>query len=204
MPARRSSLALLAVSLCLCVGTSGCGDSGQPVAGSHPSSGSASQLASKPFVNDKDRDHDGSPTSRYDADDYQILAYGRAATPTEQEAVVGLLKRYYAAAALGRGSKACALMSKPLTQAIVGVYGPNNDPTAPHSSRCAPIAAHLFGLYRARMKINAATLKVRYVRLGDSFGYAILSFEGRPDRHMLMYDEAGKWTIDEALDGGLV
>jgi hypothetical protein len=201
----RASLVLFAAAAFF-TGTSGCGGSDRAAAGSSQAASTSSSASrrSTPLIHDKDRDFDGNPKAHYDADDYKILSYGHEATPVERLAVTSLVKRYYVVAARADGPKACALMSHPLTEAIVGIYGPTRDPTAPHSGKCAPIASHLFKLRRRQLKIDLATLVIKDVRLGHPLGYAILSFEGLPDRHMLLYEESGKWKIDEALDARLV
>lgn len=186
-------VALVSLSVTACGG-------GRPVTA--PSGQSSDRSAA--LVVDKDRDYDGSPRNRYDPDDYKILAYGREADPAERETVTAMLTHYFRYAASTNGARACKLMSGPLKESVLELYGPQKDPSAPRQGTCVAVATYIFRQRRRHLQIEAATIVVKDVRLGEEFGYAILSFKGLPDRHMLLYREAGRWRLDEPFDERLV
>jgi hypothetical protein len=199
--ATRLSPALLATaSLALAFAATGCGSSKGADTGARLSS--VSTISGR-IVEDKDHDYDGSPTDRYDEDDYYILAYGRAASAAEFSAVTTLLKHYYAAATADDGSEACALMSAVFAHAIIGDDGTGTNVPPGHVETCAQVATSLFKHDHRQLTIDNATLKVTGVRVGEKLGYALLSFKALPDRHILIYREAGVWKVDAALDDRL-
>jgi hypothetical protein len=182
-----------------------CGRSKQVVGASrHASPGSTPVTAKEATVADRDRDYDGNGRTRYDRDDYDILAFGRAANQNETKAITKLLKNYYAAAASHDGRMACSLMSTAAAEATIEIYGPDREPFGSHRKTCAAVTTSLFRHFHRQMTVDSATMWVRSIRLGPSLGYAILSFRSHPDRHMILYRESGSWRIDAALDSGLV
>jgi len=187
------------------MGFGGCGGSRHRVdfARHDVTARSGQSSTSNVAIHDKDRDYDGDPKSRYDPDDYYILRYGRPATRAERHAVAGLVRRYYAYAANGDGRRACSLMSSVFSHAIVGDYGAQPVPSRGRET-CAIVATRLFKHSRRRLKIDRSSLKIVGVRLGSQLGYALLSFKGMPDRHILLLREASRWKIDAALDDVLV
>lgn len=206
VPRLLSALALVSLFACVLAACGRSGGQSDEVSrrGRGPSASGGRLASSGRLVVDKDRDYDGSPQTRYDADDYKILSYGRAASATTARQIVARLRRYYAAAALHDGRKACALMSAGAAQATIEIYGAGREPYAPRQRTCAAVATRLFEHFQRRMALDSATLAVRGIRLGPALGYALLSFRGQPDRHMLLYREAGAWKVDAALDDVLV
>ena len=143
------------------------------------------------------RGMDGDGDSDYNDDDYK---YGGPADAVERRLVIGLVKRYYAAAIAGNGGKGCSLIYSLLAEEVPEEYGEPPGPIRLRGSTCSMVMSKLFKQEHKHFAVEASTLKVVAVRLRRSRGLAILSFGATPPRDIAVHREFGRWKIDELLD----
>lgn len=190
----------------LAVGLAACGQAER----SHPAavarSGAPAQTAGAPappargFRLDSDEDNDNPQprTSRFDGDDYAVTRFGHPAGVADRQAIVRLLKRYYAAAAAQDGSAACALLYPVLAEAVPEDYG---QAVSVHGRKtCATVLARVLAPHRRELAADAASLTVLKVRLDGARGWAMLRLAMPSERRLQLHREGGAWRVDELLD----
>jgi hypothetical protein len=144
----------------------------------------------------------GSP----DADDGRIRGYGHAANAADEHAVMALVKRYYAAGAMGDGVTACRLMSPRLAKepnlgdAAEQAYPPAPSTPSLHGKSCAQIMSLLFREDHRRLAADSATLVVTAVRIDGAHALALLGFRAAPERKLPLVREGHAWKIHSLLD----
>jgi hypothetical protein len=142
---------------------------------------------------DADGDKDKNNNNRYDSDDN----FGHEASTTDKLAVTSLVKRYYAAAAEGDGTKACLLISSILAESVAEEYGRL---PALRGDSCAAVMSKLLEWHRQELAADVARLRVTKVQVDGSQGWVLLSFGRRYERRMLVHRDSGAWKIDALLD----
>ena len=181
-------------------------DAGSPSRVSSTATGAAGTGAAAPgsyLKGDDDADEGvGSP----DADDGRTRGYGHAANAADEHAVTALVKRYYAAGAMGDGATACRLMSPRLAgepnlgDAAEEAYPPAPSAPSLHGKSCVQIMSLLFREDHRRLTADRATLYVIAVRIDGLHGLTLLGFRASPERQIPIVREGHAWKIDSLLD----
>jgi hypothetical protein len=142
---------------------------------------------------DPDSDTSLAPKTYEDSDDSAILSSGKAAPAPQERAIAALVKRYYAALAAGRGSRACALMAPTLAETLAEAYGGGGGPAflrGAHS--CTAIvsldAAHLEHQLRGVVAVTG-------VRIEGETARALLGSTTMPASYLGLLRVAGTWRI---------
>ena len=149
-----------------------------------------------------DRDKDNDPSTYDDTNNASSLDYGHAASAADAQAVTALVKRYYATALAGDGTKACSMITSSLAEAIVedfghGSAGPSYLKTG---TTCPAVMTLLFKHEHSLLVPEFAHLQVTRVRLIGHRGLAILRFGTLPERQIPVAREGHTWKIPGLLD----
>ncbi len=212
----RWTLTLAAIAL-LSPGPSGCGGGSKSTlsAPTTPSKaaagGGAPTVASGPdsVGGYRHGDDDGDLDTPYYLDDRRVRHFAHAAGRIDKQEVERLVRRYYAAAAVGAGATACSLMSSSLaTGPSLGDLVEATYPVAPsvpplRGGSCASIMSLLFAEDHRHLVADSTTLQVVMVRVGRIRGLALLGFRATPERQIGVEREHGAWKIDSVLDRAL-
>jgi hypothetical protein len=153
---------------------------------------------------DTDKDNDiGAPSD--DTNNNYILDYAHAASTADKRAVTALIKRYYAAAAVGDGAKACSMMYVTFAEAVAEDYGQGSagDSYLRQGKTCPAVMALLFKHYHGQLAAELPILEVTRVRLDRHHGLAVLSFGTMPERQIPVRRERRAWKIGAVLDSEL-
>jgi hypothetical protein len=153
-------------------------------------------------VGDDDEDEDA-----YDYwDDHLVRDYGRAAGTLDRQAIVGLVRRYFAVALAGDGVVACSMLSSKLAkQADLAAAVPRDyvspDVSALRGKPCSQFMSLLFGQAHEQLAYaDVASLEVTVVRVQGDRGLAVLAFRTASERYIPLQREHGTWKIDAILD----
>jgi len=201
----RSLLTLPSIAL-LGLGVGACGDSGKGVgsASESPSRAAAATVAAtrvQPRLpTDSDEDNDNPGGSRYDADDSPVLRFGHAANHAEGRAIASLIRRYYAAGAVGDGASACSLLYSLLAESVVEEYAQS---PGLRGKTCAEVLSKLFKRRHRELTGDVAALEPTVVRVGGDHGLALVRFGAARERRVLLRRERGAWKMDVLLDLGV-
>jgi len=192
------SLLAGAVIVLLSLGVGAC--SGSRVTAGSPPSGSARQTAIRdaPAGGDsEDKDADASGD-----DDLFVMGFGHPASGTTARTVTLAVKRYYAAAALDDGAKACRMLIHTVAEAVPEDYGEGGSPEpGTQEKSCATMMSRLFERRHRLLRVKSATLKVIAVRVETGRALAILHFAGNPEpQKIALHREGSTWKIWELLD----
>lgn len=187
---------------------------GTQSANSHSTSGAAS-TASDPTtsasdippagadtVADKDKDNDvGAPYD--DKNNRTVLHFGHAASPSERQTIIALVKRYYQAALAGDGAKDCSLIYSPLEEAVPEDYG-LSPPSQPYmrGTTCPVVLDGLFRHFHNQLAAEVPKMKIN-VRISEHHALALLSFGTLPERQIPVVREGHVWRMSALLDGEL-
>jgi hypothetical protein len=140
-------------------------------------------------------------------DDRFIRLYGRAAGTLDRQAIVGLVRRYFAVALAGDGVVACSMLSSKLAkQADLAAAVPRDyvspDVSALRGKPCSQFMSLLFGQAHEQLAYaDVASLEVTVVRVQGDRGLAVLAFRTASERYIPLQREHGTWKIDAPLDG---
>lgn len=199
--------ALPAVAL-LGLGATACGGAGSAsqassnaaASGSTASTASSTTPTQSHLPRDSDDDNDNSSNSRYDNDDNPVVYYGHTASAAEVQAITGLVKGYYAAAAASDGAKACSLIYSILAESVIEEYGQS---TVLHGKTCSVVMSRLLKRVHWQLVADVARLKVTLVRVNGNHGLVLLRFGTIPERRVLVQRERGVWKMGVLLDIGV-
>jgi hypothetical protein len=138
----------------------------------------------------------------HDSDDGSVLTYGRAASPAETRAIAAIVMRYYAAAAVEDGAKACATMTKIDAATMVEDYGQGSAGPAYLSTgkSCQAVMSLIFK--HAHSKLTGA-VHVTGARVNGGEAYALLGSTTMPAGFIIVRREAGRWKIGTIIGGPL-
>jgi hypothetical protein len=190
-------LALVLLSAC----SSGCGGSGSRTAVVPRSS---STIAS-PAMRDGDKDIDMLTRSPYDDDGDAIPAFGPSAPAADRRAIVALIGRYYALAAMGNGGRACSMLDVPATETLVEGHHRGRGTRALQGDTCAQIMSRLFEQRHHELEEDIKGYKVLAVQERRNIGYALVRFPARRElreMQVLARRVHGVWMMDVPLDNG--
>jgi hypothetical protein len=195
----------------------GCADTGKrPASRPRPSPGTradapaqapaGSDAASTTSYTEVDADRDNDVGAPYDdTNNDSVRDFGDPANAFDREAIAALIKRYYAAAAVGDGAMACSMLSPTLASSVAEDYGPRSagPPYLHAGTSCPTLTTLLFRHFRSRIAAEIPLLEVRRVRIHQHQGLALLSFGRLPERQIPVAHEEGSWKIDALLDSEL-
>jgi hypothetical protein len=126
--------------------------------------------------------------------------FGHAASAADARAATALVKRYYAAAAVGDGAAACPLIHSVMAESIPEDYGQSSGSPFMRGKTCAVVMSKLFKHLHKQLSADNATLKVAAVRIRGNDASVLLSFGGmKPKYYLELHREGGAWKIDGLL-----
>jgi hypothetical protein len=153
---------------------------------------------------DAEGDSDNPSGSRYDSDDNDVLYFGRAATPSEERAISTVVRRYYAAASVADGARACRLLYSLTAEDFAEEHGQPPDPSGlPRPGACARAVSVLFRQQHRRFAADAATLRVARVRVSGTHAIVLLDVGEGPLHHTYVQREQGGWKVKEFWETGM-
>lgn len=207
------AIALLAVCLAACGGAVKHGGSASLAsknaaaagAGSYLNDGDKDEIGDGDGDNNADNDgdarldHKPDENSNYhDADDIGLLTYGQAASGPVERAIMGVVGRYFEAAAAGNGAEACALLIPRLAGAVPVDYGQHGQPYLRAGKTCAAVMALMFTHSHSQL---AAPIAVTGVRVKGGVALALLGSSVIPASYITVQRQRGLWKIAQVLNG---
>jgi hypothetical protein len=152
--------------------------------------------------NDNSEDHKPEDNGSYHDSDDSIAAFGHAASATDRQAITATVKRYYAIASSGDGSKACSVLIPSLAKAVPEDYGQGSaGPAYLRTGRtCPAVMALLFKSMRAQL---AAPVNVTGVRISGHKAVALLGSTTTPASEISIQRKGGVWMIGSVIGGAL-
>lgn len=155
----------------------------------------------KPLKIDRDGDSDNTTNSYFDDDDKPILNYGKTASTANEQAIAGLVKRYYSLATAENGAKACSLLYSTYAEAVPEDYGTSPPgPAYAKGKTCAVVLTHVFNHSHAQLQAKLHSLRVTGIRVLGHLGLAVLSFHGIPPSEVRVVREGREWKLQTLLD----
>ncbi len=131
-----------------------------------------------------------------DADDYQIVDFGKLADERDRSATIALSKRYFAVAAAEDGAKACAMLYPPtalepvIEHADWGVRG----------KTCPVVLSAIFRLHHSQIEAELHSFNVVRVRTDPLNCYLLLRF---PESSLVNYFSLrrvnGAWVVSQVI-----
>lgn len=195
----KSMVILLATAL-LGTGSGACGDSGQGAnSASVASTGSPASSIVESHASTSTNESEAH--GLYDGDDGPVLDYGHTANAVDWQAITALVKRYFAAAAVEDGAKACSLLYFFVAESVADDYG--HTPSL-RGRTCAEVMSKLFKQHHRELAIENATLKVITVKVEGDKALEVMQFATwLRARKIPVRRERSTWKILELLDGAL-
>jgi hypothetical protein len=175
----------------LIAGVTACAGTGTRMA----SRGSTATVGSDFSTHKNDRDNDGDQND----DDGKVLGYGHAADAADRRTSIGLVTRYFAAAAAEDGAKACASLVPFIAESV-----PEDDGHQPglRGKTCAVVMSKLFKVHHQLLTMKSATLRVIGVRVEGDKALAILEFPTIPEVRQITERRVGSaWRLLDLFDG---
>jgi hypothetical protein len=189
----RSLLALLAIAV-LCLVATGCG--------------TAATSSGGYIKGDSDSDFGG---NKSDSDDWRTREYGREANGAERREVTAVVKRYYAAAAVGDGATVCATLyaasiarSFDLEREVPEQYAPAPGSSVLRGKSCSQVASLLLQINHQSLVANLPSMRVIDVRVNGADSLALLGFRTTGEREVPLKREGGTWKINALLDREII
>jgi hypothetical protein len=185
---RPSLILLLAAPL---VFFTGCGGASEKA--------NTASAASKSYLHeDGDNDLDDEPNSKAENDDESLFAdYGTGASAADTRAIAALSKRYFSAAAAGKGASACALLIPAVAQGLAESAAQSSG----HSrGSCVSSITPMFRQQHRRLVAeDVVTMTVIKVYVKGNLGLAELGFRKTPEQELIVEREGGTWKVDAPL-----
>lgn len=128
-----------------------------------------------------------------------ISSYGRAPSAPEADAIVTLVKRYYAAAAAENGALACSLTYYIEVETLPEQYGGPPGPRWLHgASTCPALLTRVFEHFHSELTGSVDALAVR---VKDGRGKELVDFPGLrlPEGVVKVRREGDAWKVDGLL-----
>lgn len=150
---------------------------------------------------DGDGDRDGPRVLGIaDSDDAPIRAFGSTADAAKRAAVASLVRDYYDAAAKSDGAAACTVLYSDLAHEMAVNNSRPSTPGYLRGNTCAVVMTKLFRHNLSQMRRFDASASVTSVRVRGDRGFAIVHYEGLPDREFNLRREGKAWKLDSAID----
>jgi hypothetical protein len=151
--------------------------------------GSSANDDDSDFDNDRKREAHG----YLDGDDSRIVAYGHAASASQEQTIKALVRRYYAAAATRNGARACPMISSALEKAIPEDYAKAAHARGREADSCRGVMSLLFA--QAHREVVSAFV-VMAVRIGGSQARVLLGSRTSPASYVGLQYERATWRFD--------
>jgi hypothetical protein len=186
----------------VCVVLLGAGAAG---CGSSAAARERAALAAAAGKHDGDGDDDSFGQGPDDTDKDAIATYGPAAGSAERQAIVSVIRRYYAAAAADDGAGVCSLTYSLFAESLVEAHSHGKGAPALRGSTCAQVVSKLFAGRHSGIARDLASLRVSVIQLRGKQGFAIARF-GIADERILQLQHlpGGAWAMDVLLYRGAV
>jgi hypothetical protein len=185
----------------ICLSGGGCGSTDRPP---RVTTNASATKTEQTYSNaDADNDNDiGAPND--DTNNNSVLDVGHPASATDRQAVTTLIKHYYAIAIAGDGSRACAMLTANLAEAVAEDYGHGSAGPVYLSggTTCPTVMKLLFEHDHAALLSAVPALRVTRVRLSGRNGLAIIGF-GAVERQVSVAREGRTWKVAALLDSEL-
>jgi hypothetical protein len=112
----------------------------------------------------------------------------------ERQAIITLVRRYYAAARRD-GGKTCQMMLSSTVREIV-----RQDSQRAHSKQCSEVASFEFTQMHEQLKTDVATLEFKGIRVKGASGIVLLRFNKASDPNPLPIQREGPvWKVAQLL-----
>ncbi len=143
---------------------------------------------------DADFDEDSRDAKRgyIDGDDHAVLAFGHTASATDRKALAAIVMRYYTAAGVADGARACSMMTARYVVVVPEDYGRGAGPSYARGKTCATVMSKLF---KHLQKQVAVLFKVTDVRVKGSVAIVLLGSALAPASDVSLEQEDGTWKI---------
>lgn len=190
---------LLACSALVLAGltVAGCGGANNASSTSRQQSSSTHLLA-----RDGDDDIDSLGQGRYDTDNDANPTFGPAASASERQAIIALIKRYYAAAVEDEGARACSMLYPLIAEAVVEEHRPGKGSPALRGGTCAQVAAKVFAQRHRELVADAATLRVGWIQRQARQAVTLVHFGPTRELIVRLHQAHGSWQMNDLLDSG--
>lgn len=146
-----------------------------------------------------DRDDDRPGADRRDPDNDQTMTGGRAPTAAEARAIISLIRRYYAYAAVGNVAGACSLIYAPLLESL---SEGRRDVVGSRAARCRQVLSTQFANRHTELVADLSSQTVIETRIRQRQALVRVLFAGRRDRLIRVHGQGTNWKLDDALDAG--
>jgi hypothetical protein len=157
-------------------------------------------------LRDGDGDVDRLSMTPSDTDNDAVPEFGPPAGPADRRAMLGLIGRYYAAAAAGDGARACSMLYALTIESILEEHHHDAGPVARQRDTCRRVMSGLFRQRRRELQEDIARpYNVLSLQVQGNRGYALVRF---PAKHELrevqlrLHRDQGGWKMAVALDNG--
>jgi hypothetical protein len=145
--------------------------------------------------NDADFDNDRAnigQTGYYDEDDNSVRAYGHAASVGDARALAAIVKRYFAAAAVGDGAGACSTLEPTIARSVPEAYGRAPGPVYLQGKTCAAVMSRLFEHIHAKL---AGAVEVTGVRVQGERALVFVGSRTMSAIYLTVERKGGAWRI---------
>jgi hypothetical protein len=152
--------------------------------------------------NDADQDNDSLALiskAYHDADDREMMMWGRPARTTERRAVTALVQQYLQDAAAENGIKACSLIYTLRAESIPEDYGQPPGPPSLRGTTCEAVLTKLFAQEHTKLIGEATSLHVTGFRIKEKQGRALVGFTTAPAAYVSLQRQRDVWRIDNIL-----
>lgn len=191
---------LLAAALSLpsvCLSACGGAKASTAVSRPHTSTGTNAPVSQRNLPIDSDEDNDNPTRSHYDSDDLVVLQAGHPAGAADSQAIAGVVKGYYSAAAAGKGAKACSLIYTPIAENAPETVGPGRD-----RETCATAMTRFFKVNHRQFAADVVPFRVTVVRVDGEAGI-VLARLGSRERRVLVHRDGRSWRVKTLMDMGV-
>jgi hypothetical protein len=129
-----------------------------------------------------------------DGDDSSIVTFGAKASAPEAQAIAAIVKRYYVAASVSDGGKACATILPGFAAAIPLDYGRDGSAYLRGAKTCQAVMTRLFKHLHHELSVPPTVVAVR---VSGERALALLGSRKMPASYIDLQRERGAWMIDE-------
>ncbi|MGA9285480.1 MAG: hypothetical protein WBV85_08555 [Solirubrobacteraceae bacterium] len=151
-------------------------------------------------VGGPDHDSDSPTRAGYkfpDSDDKATFAFGHSPSTSDRRAIVGVVRRYYAAAAAGDGAEACTLLVPSFAGSVVEDYGGASGPSYLQGGKtCQAVLAMLFRHFHGEL---AEAITMVEVRVEAGAAQVVISSRTMPASRVLLARQGNSWKVSELL-----
>ncbi len=126
-----------------------------------------------------------------------VSEFGHPAGAADSAQIAALVKRYYAAAAAGNGTKACSLLFFALEESVAESYHWAPAPRYLNGAdSCQAVLSRVFARFHAQLRIRPA---VALVHVEGKLAKALLIWPPLPPGYVEVKREGSSWKLDSLL-----